>query len=94
MLYGFAIALGAVYPRWAGLIAMVSGLALMYNGAVEVAFEGFVPSIIKLVGLLLLAVWAFAMAFLTGRYRSGRRPREARPGPAPAGPTRRSADPR
>jgi hypothetical protein len=55
-LYGLAIALGSVYPRWAGLMSAVSGAALMYNGAVEVAYEGFVPSIIKLVGLLLLAV--------------------------------------
>jgi hypothetical protein len=42
---------------------MVSGAALMYNSGVEVAYEGFVPSTIKLVGLLLLAVWALVMAF-------------------------------
>jgi hypothetical protein len=34
---------------------MGSGAAMMYDGAV-VAHEGFVPSIIKLVGLLLVAV--------------------------------------
>ena len=67
-IFGLAIALGAVYPRWAGLIAVVSGAALMYDGAVVVAYEGFVPSIIKLVGLLLLAVWAFVMAVLMWRY--------------------------
>src|SRR5215211_6072108 len=66
-LYGLAIALGSVYLRWVGLIAVVSGLALMYDGAVVVAYEGFVPSIIKLVGLHLLAVWAFLMAFLMWR---------------------------
>jgi len=33
-LYGLAIALGSVYPRWVGLIAMVSGAAFMYDGAV------------------------------------------------------------
>src|SRR5215211_2234531 len=66
-LFGLAIALGSVYPRWVGLIAVVSGLALMYDGAVVVAYEGFVPSIIKLVGLLLLAVLAFLMAFLMWR---------------------------
>ena len=92
-IYGLAILLGTVYPRWAGLIAMVSGAALMYNGVVEVAYEGFVPSIIKLVGLLLLAVWAFVMAFSMWRYGSRRR-RVARPEPAPPGPTRRSANPR
>lgn len=66
-LYGLAIALGSVYPRWAGLIAVVSGAALMYNGAVVVAYQGFVTSLIKLVGLLLLAVWASIMAALMWR---------------------------
>jgi hypothetical protein len=75
-LYGLAIALGSVYPRWAGLIAAVSGAAFMYNGAVVVAYQGFVPSIIKLVGLLLLAVWAVIMAALM--WRKGRRRRVAR----------------
>ena len=51
-IFGLAIALGRVYPRWVGLIAAVSGAAFMYNGAVVVAYEGFVPSIVKLVGLL------------------------------------------
>ena len=39
----------------------------MYNGVIEVAYEGFVPSIIKLVGFALLALWAFLMAFLMWR---------------------------
>jgi len=72
-LYGVVIALGTVYPRWAGWIAVVSGVALMYNGVAEVAYEGFVPSVIKLVGLLLLAVWAFIMAILMWRNSSQRR---------------------
>ena len=72
-LFGLAIALGRVYPRWTGLLAALSGAALMYNGAVEVAYEGFVSSIIKLVGLLLLAVWAFVMAALMWRNGSRRR---------------------
>jgi hypothetical protein len=71
-LYGGAIALGTVYPRWVGWIAVVSGAAFMYNGAVEVAYEGFVPSIVKLVGLVLLAVWAFIMAILMWRNSSRR----------------------
>ena len=75
-LFGLAIAVGRAYPRWAGLIAIISGLALMYNGVIEVAYEGFVGSVVKLVGLLLLAVWAFAMAVLMwrkgGRWRAGR----------------------
>jgi hypothetical protein len=71
-LFGLAIALGRVYPRWVGLIAVISGAAFMYNGAV-VAYEGFVPSIIKLVGLLLLAMWAFVMAAFMWRNGSRRR---------------------
>src|SRR5215211_3288772 len=66
-LYGVAIALGTVYPPWVGWIAVVSGAAFMYNGVVVVAYEGFVSSIVKLVGLLLLAVWAFLMTFLMWR---------------------------
>jgi hypothetical protein len=62
-----AIAFSRVYPRWVGLMAAVPGTAFMYNGAVVVAYEGFVPSIIKLVGLVVLAVWAFIMAVLMWR---------------------------
>jgi hypothetical protein len=78
-LFGLAIALGRVYPRWVGLIGAISGVAFMYNGAVEVAYEGFVPSITKLVGLLLLAVWAFVMAALMWRNGSRRRLARLRP---------------
>jgi hypothetical protein len=90
-LYGLAIALGSVYPRWVGLIAMVSGAAFMYHGAVVRAYEGFGPSIPNLVGLVLLAVWTFIMAFLMWRNGGRRRisqSESARPGPAqqPASP--------
>ena len=53
-------------------MAAVSGAAFMYQGAV-VAYEGFVPSIIKLVGIILLAVWAFIIAVLMWR-NSSRQP--------------------
>jgi hypothetical protein len=72
-LYGVAIALGTVYPRWVGWMALVSGAALMYHGAVVVSYEGFGPSIPNLVGLVLLAVWAFIMAILMWRNSSRRR---------------------
>jgi hypothetical protein len=91
-LFGLAIALGRVYPRWVGLIAVISGAAFMYNGAVEVAYEGFVPSIIKLVGLLLLAVWAFVMAALM--WRNGSRRRLARLGPTSQAAAQRPASTR
>jgi hypothetical protein len=90
LLFGLAIALGRVYPRWVGLIAVISGAALMYDGVVVVAYEGFVPDIIKLVGLLLLAVWAFVMAVLM--WRNGSRQRITRLGPtASPGAVRRPA---
>jgi len=72
VLVGTAIVLGGAYPRWLGWMAVASGIAFAYNGALEVAYEGFVPSIIKVVGILLLAVWAFIMAFLMWRNNSRR----------------------
>jgi hypothetical protein len=93
LIFGLAIALGRVYPRWVGLIAVVSGAALMYDGAVVVAYEGFVADIVKLVGLLLLAVWAFIMAFLMWRNGSSRR-RIARLGSTPQGSGPQPASPR
>jgi hypothetical protein len=68
-LFGLAIALGRVYPRWVGLMAAVSGALFMVNGVV-VAYEGFGPSIIRLVAILLLAVWTFIMAVVMWRYGS------------------------
>jgi hypothetical protein len=64
-----------------GLVAAVSGASFMYDGAVMVAYEGFLPSNIKVVGLLLLAVWAFIMAFLM--WRNGGRGRIDRPESTP-----------
>ena len=64
-----------------GLVAAVSGASFMYDGAVMVAYEGFLPSNIKVVGLLLLAVWAFIVAFLM--WRNGGRGRIARPESTP-----------
>lgn len=91
-LYGVAIALGTVYPRWVGWIAIASGAALMVHGAVVVSYKGFVPSIPNLVGLLLLAVWAFIMAVLMWRNSSGGR--IARPESAPPEPAKPPASPR
>jgi hypothetical protein len=54
-----------------------------------VAYEGFVPDIVKLVGLLLLAVWAFVMAALM--WRNGSRRRSARLGPPSQAATQRPA---
>jgi hypothetical protein len=91
-LFGLAIALGRVYPRWVGLIAAVSGAAFVYDGVGVVAYEGFVPSTVKLVGLLLLAVWAFIMAFLMWRNGSSRR-RIARLSSTPTAPAPQPANP-
>ncbi|MDQ3863009.1 MAG: hypothetical protein M3317_05850 [Actinomycetota bacterium] len=72
LLIGLAIAFGGAYPRWAGLMAVVLGAAFIYDG-VGVVYEGFVPDIVKSVGLLLLAVWSFVMAALMWRNGSPRR---------------------
>jgi hypothetical protein len=93
LIFGLAIALGRVYPRWVGLLAVISGAALMYDGAVVVAYEGFVADIVKLVGLLLLAVWGFIMAVLMWRNGSRRR-RIARLGSTPTASGPQPASPR
>jgi hypothetical protein len=72
LLFGLVVAFGRSYPRWTGWMAVASGCAFVYNGVVEVAYEGFVPSIVKLLGLALLALWTFVMAFLMWR-EAGRR---------------------
>ena len=90
LIFGLAIALGTVYPRWVGSIAVLSGAALMYDGTVVVAYEGFVADIVKLVGLLLLAIWAFIMAFLM--WRNGGRRRIARLASTPRGPASQPAN--
>jgi hypothetical protein len=82
-LFGLAIALGRVYPRWVGFIAAVSGVAFVYNGVGVVAYEGFVPSTVKSVGLLLLVVWAVVMGVLM--WRNGGRRRTTGLAPAPHG---------
>jgi hypothetical protein len=86
LIFGLAIALGRVYPRWVGLMAVVSGAALMYDGAVVVSYEGFVADIVKLVGLLVLAIWVFIMAFLMWRNASRRRGARLAPTPRDSGP--------
>ena len=68
---------------------MVSGAALMYNGVVEVAYEGFGPSLVKLMAILLLAVWTFVMAVLM--WREGGRRRITRLESSPPGSPQRTA---
>jgi hypothetical protein len=71
-------------------MAALSGAAFMYDGVGVVAYEGFVPSIIKLAGLLLLAVWAFIMAPLM--WRNGRQNRVTRLGSASSEPAQQPAN--
>lgn len=86
LLCGVAVALGRAYPGWVGWIAVLSGALFAYHGAVVVAYEGFVPSITKLVALALLAVWSFVMAFFMWRNAGRRGPisraQATAPGPA------------
>ncbi len=72
VLYGLAIALGTVYPRWLGWVAAGSGVAWIVHGLM-VPYIGFFDSIPRLVGIVLLSLWAFVMAFLMWR-NSGRQP--------------------
>jgi hypothetical protein len=70
--YGLAIALGTVYPHWVGWMAAVSGAEFMVHGLM-VSYKGFFPSSVGMVGLILLALWTFIMAFFMWRNSSRRR---------------------
>jgi MprA protease rhombosortase-interaction domain-containing protein len=73
-LYGLAIAFGARYPRWLGWVAIGSATAWVIHGA-TVPYVGLFDSTPRLVAMVLLAMWAFAMAVLMWR-RSGPHPIE------------------
>src|SRR5215212_4845011 len=72
ILYGLAIALGTVYPRWLGLVAAGSGVTWIVHGLL-VPYIGLFDSPPRGVGLVLMAVWAFVMGFLMWRNSSRRR---------------------
>ena len=55
ILYGLAIALGTVYPRWLGWVAVGSGVAWIVHGLM-VPYIGLFDSIPRLVALVLMAV--------------------------------------
>jgi hypothetical protein len=69
MLYGLAMTLGAIYPRWLGWIALGSGVAWIVHGLM-VPYIGLFDSIPRLVAIVLLAVWGFSTAFLMWRNSS------------------------
>jgi hypothetical protein len=66
LLFGIALALSSLYPRWVGAVGAAAGVANLIRG-VGVSYQGFVPSIAALVGLALLALWALVMIFLMWR---------------------------
>jgi hypothetical protein len=69
ILYGVAIALGTVYPRWLGWVAGGSGVAWIVHG-VMVPYVGLFDSIPRLVAIVLMALWAFIMALVMWRNSS------------------------
>ena len=84
ILYGLAIALGSVYPRWLGWLAAASGVAWIVHG-VMVPYVGLFDSIARLVAIVLMALWAFIIAVLMWRNSSRglfSRPESAHPEPA------------
>src|ERR687886_2843324 len=76
ILYGAAIALGTIYPRWLGWVAMGSGVSWIVHGLM-VPYIGLFDSIPRLVAIVLMALWAFSMAFVM--WRNSSRERIARP---------------
>lgn len=65
-LYGLAMALGAVFPRWLGWLAIGSGVAWVIHG-VMVPYVGFFDSVPRLVAIVLMGLWAFVVAVLMWR---------------------------
>ena len=78
ILYGLAIALGTVYPRWLGWIAAGSGIAWIVHG-VMVPYVGLFDSIPRLVAIVLMALWAVIIGVLMWHIA---RPEFAHPDPA------------
>jgi hypothetical protein len=72
ILFGLAIAVGTVYPRWLGWVAAGAGVAWIVHGLM-VPYIGFFDSIPRGMAIVLLSLWAFIMAFLMWR-NSGRQP--------------------
>ena len=80
--FGLAIANGTAYSRWPGWLAAASGVAWIIHG-VLVSYVGLFDSAPRLVALLLMTVWAFAMAV---QMWPGRRRSSAARTAAPSGP--------
>ncbi len=80
ILYGLALALGTVYPRWLGWVAVVSGVAWIVHGLM-VPYRGLFSSPPRRVALILMYLWAFIMAFVM--WRNSSHVRLARPESAP-----------
>lgn len=78
-LYGLAIALGTVYPRWLGWVAAGSGVAWIVHGLM-MPYVGLFHSIPRGVAQVLMYLWVFIMAVLM--WRNSSRGRIARPGSA------------
>ena len=83
ILYGLALALGTVYPRWLGWIAAGSGVAWIIHGLM-VPYIGLFPSVPRGVAQVLMYLWAFIIAVLMWRNSSRgpiARPESALPDP-------------
>ncbi|WP_156507288.1 hypothetical protein [Arthrobacter sp. OY3WO11] len=80
--FGLAIAYGYAYARWPGWLAAASGIAWIVHGLM-VSYVGLFDSAPRLVALVLLATWAFVMAFQMWPRSHGRTIRSTAPtGPA------------
>ena len=91
ILYGLAIALGTVYPRWLGWVAVGSGVAWIVHGLM-VPYIGLFASPPRGVALILMYLWAFVMAYLL--WRTSSHGRIARPESTPPEPEMPPASPR
>jgi hypothetical protein len=84
ILFGLAIELGTVYPRWLGWVAAGSGVAWIVHGLM-MPYIGFFDSIPRGVAQVLMYLWMFIMAVLM--WRNSSRGYITRPESAPPEPT-------
>jgi len=66
LFFGLAIALGAVYPKWTGWLAVICSIGWIVHGLM-VPYIGLFQSVPRGIASILTYLWAFIMAFFMWR---------------------------
>jgi hypothetical protein len=70
ILFALATTWSSVYPGWLAWLAAGSGIAWIIHGTM-VAYIGLFDSVPRLIAIVLMAIWAFAMGHLMWRMERG-----------------------